>query len=449
MPYISRVLGPQGIGEYSYTYSNMSYFLLFAASGTASFAQREIVRFRSEVNKRNDVFWNIVAFRTISTVVLFLLYIGFVFSLSSAVDITLYLIESIVLFSCIFDITWYFYGIENFKVITIRNVIVKLITTATIFLFVKESTDLWIYALILSFGTFVGNLVMWVSIKDIILSLPKVKLELKKLLKPVIELFIPVIAVQIYTVVDKTMLGYFADVTQVAYYDQAEKIIKLIITIMGAFYAVLMPRFTDWYKSGKRTELIKYCNKSIDFTFSLGIPLIIGCCFTSAYFVPWFFGSDYTQVAIIMNILSPLFVILSFGQLLGTILVAIYKQNKYTIAVVSAAIINFVFNYIFIRLMNYGALGAAFSTIIAELVATAIQFYFGRELLNVKYVFHSFISYLWKASVMGVCLFFLQRVNCNNFVHICINVVIGGAVYLLLCIICKYLKCRKKLDCNI
>lgn len=434
-PYVSRILGAEGVGIYNYTSGIVSYFGLIAATGTVNYAQREISTYENDRYKRSQLFWEIFLFRCFCSVIAIIGYTIFTFSFMSQYRIY-YIIQYLIVISWLVDISWYFQGTENFKITAIRNSIVKILGTGMIFLFVKQKEDLWLYIFILSLMTLLGNMTMWNYLRNEVIRIPLSQLHVFKNTKNIIQLFVPVISIQLYTVLDKTMLGSLSSTLEVGYYSQAEKIIKLALTILSALISVMLPRISALYKTNNFEAITSLYNKTVNFIFLLATPMLVGCLFISKQFVPIFFGAGYEPVAPLMQIESLLFIILSLGQLFGNFLIAMNKQTQYTIAVTSAAIVNIIFNTIFIHFFNMGAFGAAASSILAETISTSIQFWYARQLLKIKPILKAFFTYIIPCLIMAATIILVQFLFSGIIELIC-SVVAGCTVYFSVLLISK------------
>ncbi len=403
-PYISRILGATAIGDYSYTSGIVSYFGLVAATGTVNFAQKKIAVYENDIKKRSILFWEILLFRLICSIFVLIGYSIFIFNYMSQYR-TLYIIQYFTVFSWLADISWYFQGTENFKITSVRNTIVKLGGTILIFLFVKEKSDLWLYTLIMSAMMLCGNLTMWHYVRKEIIWPGISQIHILKNTGMIIELFIPVISIQLYTVLDKTMLGTLCNTTEVGYYAQAEKIVKLALTVLNALSAVLLPRIAILYANKDIKKIREYYKKTLNFIFMLALPMLVGCILLADAFVPVFFGKGYDDVINLLKLESSLFIILSLGQVFGNFLIPMNKQRDFTIAVTVAALVNISFNYIFIKTMGMGAMGAVMASVLAECVSSGIQFCAIREILKGKYILQILGKYLFPAAIMGIFIY--------------------------------------------
>lgn len=436
-PYVSRVLGAKAIGDFGYTTGIVSYFCMIAMLGTANYAQREIARRHESKNDVSCIFFEILSIRIIMTLIVFICYLFFLNLPSWRHYRPLFSVQVISFVAWGFDISWLFQGLEQFKVTAIRNSIVKIVSTILILSLVKRESDLVLYTIIYCLSDLIGNITMWPSLKG---NLNKVCLSQLKLLrhfKGVWELFIPNIALQLYTVFDKTMLGSLVDTLQVGYYSQAEKIIKIILVAISSLFTVLLPRFSYLSDRHGDVEANNYFVSAVKYTYFMAIPLTIGCICVSDYFVPVFFGPGYDEVSPLMKILAILFIVMSIEKLLGTILIAYSKQNIYTTSVVAASIVNIILNLTFILVFQLDAIGVAIASVIAEFVAMLIQ------LFNLPTCFHKYSvlvaskNYIIAGVGMAIALMFIHIVPMGVIGHLAVSILLGAAIYFSILIIIK------------
>ena len=425
-PYVSRILGAEGIGAYSYTYGIVSYFAIFAATGTVNFGNREIAKLQKNKHERSVMFWQVWLFRLICTAVVTVAYCLFVFVYSPQYKV-LYIIHFFTVLSWIVDISWYFQGMEDFKVTAVRNSMIKIVGTVLVFVFVKQHDDVWMYTLIFCSTIFLGNASMWSFMKKEVERVSFAEISLLPCVKPIMGLFLPVIAIQIYNVLNKTMLGSMNSVAEVGYYAQAEKIIQMVLTIISSVVGVLMPRIAALYKQHDIRQVSKYYHKAIDYIFLLSLPSIAGLWAVADIFVPIFFGPGFDAVVLLLHVLSALFIILTLGQLFGVFLIAMDKQNQYTIAVSVAAVVNLILNAALI--FRFGSVGVSISTLIAEFGSTAIQGWYIRHLLDLKYIGKAFLHYLIPAVIMFAVVLGLKQLPLASLPLLAVCVVGGAVVY--------------------
>lgn len=426
-PYISRVLGAENIGIYSYTLSIVTYFILFGSLGVALYGQREIAYYQKDKKKYSIIFWEIVILRAITmTISLILFYLIFVNGNQYQIYYKILILELIG--NCI-DISWFFQGLEEFKKTVIRNMIIKLISVISIFTFVKSQNDLKIYFWIYVLSTSIGNASLCLYLPKFLTKVKIKELHLFRHLKPTLGLFIPQIAVQVYTVLDRTMIGaIISDKSEVGFYDQSQKIIKLLMTIITSLGTVMLPRIANTFASGEKEKINNYMKRSFNMVFLLAFPMIFGIISVSKAFVPIFFGEGYDKVAILMNVISPIILFIGLSNVTGTqYLLPTKRQKEYTISVIIGAITNFIMNACLI--WKFGAIGASIGTVIAEFTVTAVQLYFVRNDFDFKQIIKISKNYVISSIAMFIVCIIIGSVVKSNMISIIIQVIFGVGIY--------------------
>ena len=427
-PYISRVLGAENIGIYSYTISITTFFILFGSLGIALYGQREVAYVQNDKKKYSNIFWEIVILRAI-TILIALIVFYFTFVNGNNDYQLYYKILILEILANAIDISWFFQGLEEFKKTVVRNIIVKLISVLCIFTLVKNGEDLPIYFGIYVLSTFLGNLSLWLYLPKYIKKVNINELKILRHIKPTISLFIPQIAIQVYTLLDRTMIGtIIADKSEVGYYEQSQKIIKMLLTIITSLGTVMMPRIANTFADGDKEKVNKYMKQSFNLVFLLGFPLVFGIIAVSKAFVPVFFGDGYDRVSILMSVVSPIILLIGLSNVTGTqYLLPTKRQKEYTISVICGATINFIMNSLLI--WKLGALGASIGTVIAEITVTGVQIYFTRKDFKWKEILELSFKYFMLGIIMfTVCLIVGNFID-NNKIKVITQVAAGILTY--------------------
>ena len=426
-PYISRVLGAENIGIYSYTLSISAYFILFGSLGIALYGQREIAYKQKDKEKYSITFWEIFFLRILTMTIALILYY-FIFAKGEQYQTYYKVLILEIIGNCI-DISWFFQGLEEFKKTVTRNMIVKLISVVCIFLLVKTPNDLYIYFWIYVLSILIGNISLWLYVPKYVSKVKLKNLHFLKHLKPTISLFIPQIAIQVYTLLDKTMVGaIISDKSEVGYYDQGQKIIKILLAVITSLGTVMLPRIANTYSRGEKEEITRYMKKSFNMVFLLAFPMIFGIIAVSKAFVPIFFGPGYEKVVILINVISPIILLIGLSNVTGTqYLLPTKRQKEFTTSVICGAVVNFILNSCLI--WKYGAIGASIGTVIAELTVTIVQLYFVRNDFNIKKIAGLSKNYIIASIVMFIVCLFIGRTINDNLMSIVAQVIIGGLIY--------------------
>ena len=442
-PYLSRVLGPDKIGEYQFRYSFAYYFFLFAMLGVNIYGNREAAKFRDNKEKRSSTFWQIFYMQFFSSIILTVAYIITGFFIKS-ID-ALYLVQIIQILSVIFDINWYAFALEEFKLTTIRSIIVKIITTILIFIFVKGQSDIIKYSIIVLGGNFIGlGMIVPLIFKTTNFEKPKFS-EIKKHLKPNLILFVPTLASSVYTYMDKIMLGFLTTNNEVGFYNYAENIISIPCSLTTAVSTVMLPRISNMIIKGEKEKSKKYLNKSLILVTGINIALMFGIIAVADIFVPWYLGNEYIYSAYIVKILG-IYIILNGITLIlrSQWLIPLDKDKEYTKSIIIGAIVNFIMNLILIRC--YKAVGATIATIVSSFIIMIMQMYYSKDGVNIK----NFLLVIIPFMILGMCMYgaiisfnnFFN--NCNVILKIVLDVIIGCLIFLPITSI-YMLKINKKL----
>lgn len=429
-PYISRVLMADGVGRYAFGAAIVNYFVLFGMIGIVQYGNREIAYVRDDAEALRRNFWEINVLRFITmgiSIVAYILYI-LVF-----VDKSLYLIYFSLLLTLVasfFDISWFFTGIENFKITAIRNAVVKIAGVFLVFLFVKNSADVWKYAIILSGTTCLGQVIMWNGITKRYSFVIPDKRRLKKHFKATIKLWIPTIAISVYTSLDKVMLGALVDETQVGYYENSQKLVTVVTTVTTTLANVMLPRMSNYYKNGRMKEYKDAIYKCFSLVSFMAFPMAFGIMAVSDSFVPIFFGPGYGPVANLLKISAFLVITLSWSSVFGTqVLVSCGMEKEYTIAVTSGAVINFTLNVFLIRRLQ--AIGAITASVIAEYVGMLIMAYFVIKHFKIRfrYLLQNIPKYIFATVVMFIVINTIKGMMESNIYSLLVQVIVGIIVY--------------------
>lgn len=430
IPYVSRVLGADGIGTYSFTYSIVYYFMLVALLGINNHGNRSIAKVRENKKKLSETFSGIYMIQLVASISMILLYVFYLLIFSPEfIDIAW--IQIIYIFSAMFDINWFFFGNEEFKLTVTRSIVIKLLSIAAIFLFVKTPSDVWIYTLILSLSTLISQMVLWPSLlKRTKLVLPR-KNEILKHVKPCLVLFVPVIAVSLYKVMDKIMLGLMTDVVEVGYYEQAEKITMIPLGLVTALGTVLMPHMSNLAAKGHEEKIKEYIEKSINFMMFLAFPICLGLIAIANKFVPLFLGDGFGASVILIQLLSVVILFIAFANTFRTgYFIPKEKDRIFVGFTLTGAIVNLIVNFALIPSMK--SVGACIGTIIAEFAVMMYQLVALRNDLPINKYIKNVLPFLLKSLTMFLIVWPISLLGLSNFMTVMAQIAVGGVVYLLL-----------------
>lgn len=443
VPYVSRILGADGIGTFSYTYSIAYYFMIIAMLGINNYGNRTIAKVRDNKKELSKEFQGIYFLQLIMSIIMVILYFEYIVIFHNKYKI-IAIIQSMYILSSAFDVNWFFFGIEKFKLTITRNMIIKLLSLILIFIFVKSSNDLWKYTAILAGSTLLSNIILCTFLRKYVKFEHISKKDVLKHFKPCITLFLPVIAVSIYKIMDKIMLGFMSSVADVGYYENAEKIINVPLTVITALGTVMLPRVSNMLSNNKEEQVKNIIAKTMPFILFLALPMVFGLIAISKDFSVIFFGDKFIKSGALIQLLSITIMFLSWGNVIRTqYLIPKERDREYIISALLGAIVNFLMNLIFIP--KYQGAGACIGTITAEFIVMIYQSWaVSKELPLVKYIIDS-IPFLIKSIIMFIIILILGKTHLENkLIKLILQIFVGVFVYGLLNI--KYIFEIVKLD---
>ena len=427
-PYIARVLGTYGTGVYSYTYSIASYFVILIQLGVSLYGRREIA---SCLNKeeRSKTFWSIWFIETAMFLISSVLYVGFILFYNTDMKIAL-AIQYILLLGAWLDISWLFFGVENFIVAVSRNVVVKLLSLIAVFVFVKKETDVNIYVFIMAFSSLLGVIVMWVSCRRYLSFCRIGKAEIRKHIRPLFKLFIPVLSVQLYALTDKVFLGALATVDDVGVYDNAYRISRMPVALITTLGTVMLPRVTKMIAEGKESEIRTYFNKSLSLTVFIGVGCAFGLIGLAPTLVPLYLGNNFLDAIPLLQILSIILIAIAWGNTFRNQFILPKKMdNLYLKSVVLAALLNIVMNILLIPL--FGAVGAAIASVLAEFIICFYQSIKIKEYFDYRKLLIVNSKYLFSGILMLFVVVLLSKFLAGlGIVGLLIEITAGAGIYL-------------------
>lgn len=426
IPYISRVLGPQNIGINSYTYNIVQYFVLFGTIGIGTYGSRKVAYNSNNKKKLSRTFWEIFLLQVIMVFTAYIFF--FLFLLIIKQYKIYYLAQSIMIAAAIFDISWFYMGIQEFKYTFYRNFIIRILVLVLIFSYVKTESDLIIYIVLYTGSYLIGNLSLFSYLKNYI-YLPKINIKnVFRHLAPALALFLPQIAGQFYGIFNKNILGIMENVTYVGYFDQSDKITSIIIAIVTATGSVMLPYVANEFIKGNLSISKNYLYDSIEISSSISIPISFGMISLSTSFVPLFFSTKFLPVTPILMIQSISCLIVSISNVIGIQYLIPTNQNyKYTISIFIGAITNLIIDIPLIHF--WGVNGSAISILFSELAVTFSQLFLVRKEISFYKLFNSSYKYFISGLIMFLFTNYLNKILQMSWISIIETTVIGVIIY--------------------
>ena len=433
-PYVARVLGANGTGIYSYTYSIASYFILFVQLGVSLYGRREIASNTSK-EKASNTFWEIFSVTTIAFAVVSAAYLAFVLCLGQQFRTEL-MIQYILLVGAWLDISWLFFGLEKFKIAITRNMIVKVLSLLLVFVFIKTPEDTNKYILLMALSSLASTLVMWITLPKHINRPTAHERKTRDHLKGMVVLFLPILAIQLYSITDKICLGLMTNMSEVGIYENVYKISRVPVAAITAIGTVMLPRITNMIANGKKKLSKKYIDKSLSATLLIGSACAFGLASVSHPFVDIYLGDEYASGAPVLQLLSLVLIIIAWGNVFRMQYILPNKMDKlYLKSVILGVITNILLNLLLIP--RYNSFGAALASLASELAICIYQTVAIRKKFNMIQLMAANSKYVIGGAIMAAIVYAIGLAlnGMNEFALLIMQIAIGALSYFIIIIL--------------
>lgn len=428
-PYLSRVLGPTELGRYSYVFSVAFYFVLIGTMGITEYGSRQIAAVKDDEQSLNETFSNLFWLHVISATAAAAIYFICVGTIFTS-DKPLAYIMGLYVMSTVFDVKWLFYGLENFKITVMRNVIIKVISIVGIFAFVRTRNDVAVYTGIMAGVMYFASEVslFFLFPRYVKLVKPNWKAILKEI-SPLLIMFIPTAGVLICRHIDKVMLGMMSTLDQVGLYENTDKVYMMLVAVITTVSDVMLPRMTNLFINGKKEAADKLLSHSLSVCIMTACAFMFGISAISPEFVPLFFGKEFLGCIQLLIYISPTILMLAWTVTVRKqYLIPCFRNNVFIISMTIGAIVNIIANAILIPAL--GALGAVYGTLIAEFVIVVLQVAMTFKELNYGYFFKQTVIFSFIGAIMFLAVRGVSSLHiANSVLSIAIEIITGALVY--------------------
>lgn len=402
-PYACRVIEPEGIGQVNFFSSIIGYISLFTCLGIPMYAVREIARDRNDVVKMNRTAIEILLLHALLSLAGYLIVAVLCLTVPQIkVDIPLFLILSLTIFFTAIGCEWFYQGIEDFKYITIRGLIVKVVSVALLFLFVKTKDDLIYYGAYTVVGILGGNIFnffrlrKYIHKKNIIFS----KLNISRHIKPVLQVFSFNVVTSVYLQLNPVLLGFFKGTLAVGYFTAATKIMSVVMKLSSCLGVVMMPRTSNLIAEHKEEEFNKLIQKSYDFTIAISLPLTCGLLVAAPYIIKVLCGQEFIPATFASQVIAPIILMVGISNVMG--IQVLYPKGKIKTVIhccLIGAIVDLLLNIILIPFFSYD--GTAIAYLGAEVATTVSIYLIAKKDLPIRFFKKSHIDYLLGSVLMS------------------------------------------------
>ena len=428
-PYLSRVLGATNIGKVNYATSIVNWFIIFASWGVPRYGMREIARNRDDKENMSNIFWNLIIIQAIFTVIVGSIYIFIILSVDRfREEISLHLLMILTIILNIFSIDWFYQGIEEYKYISVRNVIVKIMSIFLLFLTVKNENDYLIYALINICALSLNNILNYkYSLKFIYKKIYNIRFMY--FIRESRVFFLIALIIALYTQLDQLIIGTISE-KELAFFMRAKSLLGAGLTLTTAFINVVSPR-ASYLAHNNKEEYKKIIQKSVNYIYLFGIPIMFGITLLSKESMFILGGSEFIPASISLQLMAPTIIFISIGSWLSGQILIPNKLEKQSLKIqLKATIISIILNIIFIPKLTY--IGATITWLIVEIyicLSKTIYIKFNCKDINFEYFTVSFYKFLISSIVMSVIVLFIKLKLEKDFIVLLASIIAGSMTY--------------------
>lgn len=434
IPYISRVLGSTGVGINAFTSSFTNYFVLIAYLGIRSYGNREIAYHQGNVKERSKIFWELTLLKLITVLIA---VIGYLIFIAFQPQWQLYfLVQGLALIAVLFDSSWYFMGVENFRIIVLRNTVIQIILVILTFILVKAPNDLWIYITLITGAPLLGNLSVWPFLRRELIKVSIRELKIWRHLRPTLALFLPSIIISVYLSLNKSMLGVMDSISSPGYFSQSDSLVRAAYTLVTAFGAAFLPRLSNLLSKRQEKEAKELSLKSLEVSNALTFLIMAGIMGVSHSFSIYFFGKEFAIVGNLMFVQALMIIFIAWSFVLGQqYLLAARRNKEFALAHVPALAANVIINLILIPIM--GTMGAIIATVVTEATVALMELWFMRDIFSPKEFFHGIWKYLISGGVVFAIVYYMDYHMSMSIFSYLAQAAVGVIVYVILLLVLR------------
>ena len=431
--YVSHILFAEGIGKVAYAQNVVQYFVIMASLGIPNYGIREVAKVRDKQEEKNIIFSELFLINGVSTVLFLMLYLFTIQTVSrfKGEDYLLHLSVGLTLVFNFINVDWFYQGIERYRYIAIRSFFVKFFVLGLTFMLVRKSGDIVKYAILNCLSVGANNICNILFLRKTGVKFRVKNTNMTRHLKTVFVMFASVVSIELYTLLDTTMIGIMCEPQSVGYYSNAVKLVKILITFITALAGVLLPRLSYHHIRGEEEKCSALVSKVFQIMCFLYIPCQIGIFLLAEPIIYILFGDSFAPAGITLKIASCLICSLGFSNLFGTQVLLTYgKEKLLLITTIVGALTNFPLNLFLIPI--YGPNGAAIASVISETAVTLVSFYFAKKFVRISLQKRFVFATICSATILVLVVFWIRSFACSALTELGLCVFVGAVTYCLM-----------------
>jgi O-antigen/teichoic acid export membrane protein len=442
--YVSRIIGPEKLGTVNFASTLVNYFVIFGIFGLNQYGTREIARVRDHPIKLKATFNELFCIDIITTAIALSSYIIFIlFNTKARSESILYWLNGITVLFSLFSFDFLFQGLENYRFISLRSILVKAISLIFLFIFVKKKEDYLIYALINVLGLSANYLFNGFYAYKLV-GFDFHNIHISRHFPTLFKFAIITFVTTFYLGMDKLFLGYMSGDYYVGLYAPAEKMARFSLSFINALSAVIFPRFSNMLYKGNRGESNELLKNSLHSVLMLAIPIFVGVELVSKPLVEVICGSQYLESVATLRIVALIIIPVAIANVAGVqVLIGSGQENKYLSSIFFGAIAFCICAFLLIPSMKQD--GAAIGIVAAETVGAIFECYWGEDYLKGIDIMAWLPKILIASAVMAFGVWTLSIINISPALLLLLSIISGVVLYFSILIILKDTIVRKLL----
>jgi O-antigen/teichoic acid export membrane protein len=409
-PYTFKILEPEGVGLVSFAESLTQYLISFAAVGIPFYGVIETAKARQNKERLDRLFTELVIIQLALTGIILLLFVGCILFVGKLADHRmLYFISCGTLLMSVFTVEWFFQGIEQFRYITARSVLIRTIFVVLVFLFVKSKSDLTLYYALTFITVFLNAVInFWYASK--IVQLKFKVLTFKRHFRPLLTIFFSNVAISVYILLDTVILGFLSTDLAVGYYSTAIKIAKIPLAFMTALSTALIPRISASFSSGNHDYVRNLVRKSFTYIILLSVPIGAGLYLLAPDLIRLLANDKFLPAIQVIRVLAPLTLLIGLSNLFALQMLTSMGKEKLTLyAVTIGMVLSIAGNLVLIP--KYSYMGTAYTTLVTETLVTVLTGWYAIRFFTVRLPF----KLLWQSALACVLFYPCTRLADRYF----------------------------------
>lgn len=427
-PYVSRVLGVTNIGTCNFVDSIINYFSIFSMMGIGTIGVREIAACGNDIQKRNKVFSDLFWLNGLSTLLACIALAIVIISVKQINEYKeLFCIGFIKLATNFLSIEWFFRGIENFKYITERSIIVKCIFVVAIFVFVRGKDDIIVYYFLSGLFITAINAFLNINYARKFVHLLRHGITFRPYIKPFFILGFYLILTSMYTTFNTAFLGFESGTKEVGYYTTAASLFSIILSFYSAFTTAMMPRMSSLLSTGKVAEFKEKLNTSNELLIAFAIPITIFGFIYAPEIIRIISGKGYEGAIIPMRIIMPLIFIVGYEQILVIqTLMPLKKDKEIFINSIIGAIVGVSLNFILVPKLK--STGSSIVWLCSELSVLLCAQYFVYKYTKIQFPLKRLMYFILLSLLPIIFCLGTKKIFSNIYIEI-VSIIITCIYY--------------------